>query len=289
MVCWSCKPYREFLRDLNVALLAISDRVQVVAGANSELMVFEDGIPRVLPPGIALPKTPASPLHPLLRAIAAGDIAVLRQLLADGTDPNARDLAGVPLLARAAAAGEVEMLGLLLEAGATLGASDFEFHWQDTMYYAATADQAASVQALLEKDGAVKVGTVNAAARAGAVRALAVLCEHGHCDSDTFVDALVFAQPEVLRMLMATDIAQPTWNAETLSMFGEGAKPDQILASYAAFQDLLPDLPAPALSNAVAANDPVAFDRLVAFNTEITPWALGGQFARDGGLGDHPY
>lgn len=83
----------------------------------------------------------------LVFAAAAGDLAVVRGLLASGVTPDARNRDGHRALHLASANGESEVAGVLLEAGATVDAAD-RIGWS-ALHWAAYYGALPSVEALL--------------------------------------------------------------------------------------------------------------------------------------------
>jgi ankyrin repeat protein len=65
----------------------------------------------------------------LISAASKGDVEVARFLLAHGSNPNARDEAGVTPLLRAAEGDFIEIAKLLLSHGADVDASCDEYQW----------------------------------------------------------------------------------------------------------------------------------------------------------------
>ncbi|MBV8665247.1 MAG: ankyrin repeat domain-containing protein [Burkholderiaceae bacterium] len=76
----------------------------------------------------------------MLGAVASGDVATVKRLLAEGVDPNFRPTFPMPIpaLATAAACGQVDIVNVLLDAGADVNLR-FEFDMADSEVYNSTA------------------------------------------------------------------------------------------------------------------------------------------------------
>ena len=75
----------------------------------------------------------------LVEAVNAGDLGLVRKLLAAGADVNCRDSEGATMLMRASHAGNLPMVQTLIDAGAEVNASD-ERGWTPLMKAAYNPD-----------------------------------------------------------------------------------------------------------------------------------------------------
>jgi hypothetical protein len=90
----------------------------------------------------------------LAHAVAAGDVAQMRTLLAHGNDPNLCDDTGLTGLMVAAQSGQVDSLNLLLEAGSGIDTKDASGY--TALMFACNAGETACAQTLIEQGAAVE-------------------------------------------------------------------------------------------------------------------------------------
>ena len=166
----------------------------------------------------ALPVPAMASFYDLLNAARANDLALARQLLAEGTEPNGGP-SGFPdsyaPLMWAARHGNIELMRLLLEAGADTERRDF--NGDRALLWAAQAGQAEAVALLLASgsppvspDDPYGMTPLHLASRGAWPETVRILIEAGapldaldQSDSTALYEAALSQDPETVRLLLA--------------------------------------------------------------------------------------
>ena len=156
----------------------------------------------------------AQPAPGVIEAVKAGNIDVVRRLLDDGADVDARQGDGTTALHRAAHRNDLEAVSVLIDAGATVGAAN---ELGATPLWLAAMNGSEAMVALLldagaDANAALKMGEtpLMTASRGGAVEAVELLLDHGAdvnaAEKERQQTALMWAvaqqHPAVVRVLI---------------------------------------------------------------------------------------
>jgi len=128
-----------------------------------------------------------------LEAVRAGDVAKVKQLLADGADVNATGRYEVTALAYACDRGNVELVSLLLDKGADLNRKD-TFYGASAIDWASYNKHAAVVKILLERGSEGADAVLLTAVQEGNAELLQVVLESEKADAEALSRALATAK-----------------------------------------------------------------------------------------------
>ncbi len=176
-------------------------------------------------------RNPTEPTGTLADAVAGGDVALARRLLAGGADPDSPRVLGLTPLMRAVNRDDVEMAAVLIEAGASLGATDPE--GLSPIHIAAQADAAESIVLLIRNGADVAalsrsgMAPIHSAADTGSALALEALVRHG-VDPDLRSEAVTqgHGYPRVLGATPLGLAARRSQEAAVATLLATGATVD---------------------------------------------------------------
>jgi len=143
-----------------VALGALPARAQTDADLLHQRVAHGDlaGVRELLDQGSDPRASTRLGVTPLYLAAANGDAAMIRTLVAAGADPDARDVAGETMLMAAVGSGELAAVETLIELGAAVDARDTAYD-QTALMFAARAGDDAIAGALIAAGAAIDART----------------------------------------------------------------------------------------------------------------------------------
>jgi hypothetical protein len=167
----------------------------------------------------------------LWEAARKGQADVVRTLLDQGADVNAKFRYGATALSYASDKGHLEVVKVLLERGADVNVRD-TFYGETPISWAASKGHTAIVQALLDKGAEGVDDVLKAGARGGNLDLVRVALGKGGAKPETLTAALVAAtkgkQAEIVEMLKkAGAVPPPEIDAATLQSYAGQYKSEQ--------------------------------------------------------------